>query len=155
MTFRFGKQSLENLQGVHPQIVAVVNLAITLSKQDFSVFEGMRSLERQRKLLASGASRTLDSYHLTGDAVDLVPYVDGRVQWQMPLCNEVARAVREAAVTLGVPMTWGRVWDRRLGDLHPENLEAARAAYVARYQRINGPERFPLDDGPHFQRVRQ
>lgn len=154
MTFKLGAQSERNLEGVHQDICRVVRLAITLSEQDFSVFEGLRTLERQKKLLASGASRTLDSYHLTGDAVDLVPYVDGRVKWQMPLCNKVARAVRQAALELGVSMTWGRVWDRRIADLDPENLEGSRAAYVARYQRLNGPRKFPLDDGPHFQRVR-
>lgn len=155
MTFRLGEKSIQALVGVNDALVAVVKMAISRTSQDFSVFEGLRTMERQKKLFASGASRTLDSYHLTGDAVDLVPYVDGRLQWQMPLCNEIARAVREASIELGVPVTWGRVWDRKLEQLNPSKLEGARAAYVARYQHINGPDRFPLDDGPHFQCMRK
>jgi len=143
-----------NLVGVKPALASVVRLAITLTEQDFGVFEGLRSAERQRKLFDSGASRTLNSYHLTGEAVDLVPYVDGRLQWQMPLCNKIAVAMRDAGERLGVKLVWGRIWDRSLGDLVPGRLEAARAAYVERYQRLNGPERYPLDDGPHFQLVR-
>jgi peptidoglycan LD-endopeptidase CwlK len=152
--FRLGAKSEENLAGVDERLVACVRYAIACTEQDFGVFEGLRSVERQKKLVLSGASRTMKSYHLTGEAVDLVPYVDGRLQWQMPLCNRIAAAMREASVKLDVPLVWGRVWDRRLGQLDPDKLEPAHAAYVERYQRANGVARFPLDDGPHFQLVR-
>lgn len=152
--FRLGAKSEEALAGVNTRLVACVRYAIACTEQDFGVFEGLRSVERQKKLVASGASRTMKSLHLTGDAVDLVPYVDGRLQWQMPLCNKIAEAMREASYRLGVQLTWGRVWDRRLGQLDPDKLELAHAAYVERYQRVNGVARFPLDDGPHFQLVR-
>lgn len=154
MTFKLGKSSESELLGVHPDIVKVVRLAITLTDIDFSVHEGLRTLERQRKLYASGASRTLDSYHLTGDAVDLVPWVDGHLRWETPLCNQVAAAMHEAALRCGVRLVWGRVWDSELLELEPDRFEEERAGYVARYQRIHGMKKFPLDDGPHFQRVK-
>lgn len=154
MSFRFGRRSEANLVGIHPDLVAAVRLALTLSDIDFSVHEGMRTLERQKKLVASGASRTLDSYHLTGDAVDLVPYVDGHLRWEMGLCNQVAGAMHEACARLRLRVVWGRVWDSELGELDPELFDSERAAYVRRYQRVHGVERHPLDDGPHFQRVR-
>jgi peptidoglycan L-alanyl-D-glutamate endopeptidase CwlK len=152
MAYVLGKTSEANLIGVHPKLVCCVRYAIRRSEQDFSVFEGLRTLERQRKLVASGASRTLDSYHLTGEAVDLVPYVDGRVQWQMPLCIKIARVMLQASRDLAVPLVWGAVWDRELGSLDPEELELAIEDYTQRFRGKNS--RPPLIDGPHFQLVR-
>lgn len=154
MSFRLGAQSEANLVGVHEGIVACVRKAILISEVDFAVHEGVRTLERQKKLVASGASRTLDSYHLTGDAVDLVPYVDGHLRWEMPLCNDIARAMFEASGALGIRLVWGRVWDMELIELDPDDLDGDRAVYVQRYQRIHGAKKWPLDDGPHFQRVK-
>ncbi len=154
MSFRLGAQSEANLVGVHEGIVACVRKAILISEVDFAVHEGVRTLERQKKLVASGASRTLDSYHLTGDAVDLVPYVDGHLRWEMPLCNDIARAMFEASGALGIRLVWGRVWDMELIELDPDDLDGDRAVYVQRYQRMHGAKKWPLDDGPHFQRVK-
>lgn len=154
MSFRLGAKSEANLVGVHEGIAATVRKAILICEIDFAVHEGLRTLDRQKKLVASGASRTLDSYHLTGDAVDLVPYVDGHLRWEMPLCNEIARAMLEASGQLGIRLVWGRVWDSELVELDPDDFEGERALYVQRYQRIHGPKKWPLDDGPHFQRVK-
>lgn len=155
MRFSLGTKSEENLVGVDPRLVRCVRRAIATTSDDFSVFEGMRSLERQRALVASGASRTLDSYHLTGHAVDLVPFVGGRVQWQMPVCIQVAIAMRDAANTFDVPITWGAVWDRKLKDLDPTDMAEEIDDYVARYRLKHGPKAKPLIDGPHFQVERQ
>jgi hypothetical protein len=77
--FVLGKKSLEELEGVHSDLVVVVHRAIELTVQDFSVHDGIRTLEEQKKLVESGASQTLDSRHITGHAVDLVPYINGKV----------------------------------------------------------------------------
>lgn len=154
MSFRFGEKSESNLAGVHPDLVRVVRLALTISDIDFSVHDGLRTLEEQQRLVATGASRTMSSYHLTGDAVDLVPYVGGKLRWEHALCNQVAAAMHEAALRLHVRLVWGRVWDMELGELDPEDFEGERALYVRRYQRIHGVKKYPLDDGPHFQRVK-
>lgn len=154
MSFRFGAASEQQLVGVHPDLVACVRAALLISDVDFAVHDGLRALAEQKKLVASGASRTLDSYHLTGDAVDLVPYVGGRLRWEMPLCNEIAKAMLEASGKLGVRLVWGRVWDMELVELDPDDFEGDRAVYVQRYQRIHGVKKWPLDDGPHFQRVK-
>jgi peptidoglycan L-alanyl-D-glutamate endopeptidase CwlK len=154
VSFRLGAKSEANLVGVDERIVRCVRRAILITHIDFAVHEGVRTLERQKKYVATGASRTLDSYHLTGDAVDLVPYVDGVLRWEMPLCNEVARAMFEASGAEGVRLVWGRVWDTELIELDPDDFDGERALYVQRYQRIHGLKRLPLDDGPHFQRVK-
>lgn len=154
MSYRLGAASEANLVGVHPLIVATVRRAILITEIDFAVHDGLRTLEEQKRLVATGASRTLDSYHLTGDAVDLVPYVGGKLRWEHALCNDVARAMLEASGQLGVRLVWGRVWDHELVELDPDDFEGERALYVERYQRIHGKKKWPLDDGPHFQRVK-
>ena len=85
MTFKLGVRSRERLQGVHPDLVRVVELAIQLTPVDFTVLEGLRTLERQKALVAAGSSKTLNSRHLTGHAVDLGAWVDGRLDWSWPL----------------------------------------------------------------------
>lgn len=163
MTFVLGKTSEDRLIGVRPKLVCCVRYAIKRTTQDFSVFEGLRSETRQRELYLSGASRTLQSYHLTGEAVDLVPYVAGRLQWQMPLCIKVAAVMLEASRDLSVRLVWGAVWDRELASLDPKRLAAEIEAYVVRYRATHPPrivdgelvEAEPLIDGPHFQLVRE
>lgn len=110
MTFGFGKQSRAMLAGVHPDLVKVAELAITLSPVDFRITEGLRSLSRQKRLVETGASRTLNSRHLTGHAIDVVALIDGQVHWDWPLYAKIATAFKEAARRLGVPIVWGGDW---------------------------------------------
>ena len=110
MTYRLSKRSLGRLDGVHPDLVAVVKLAIKRTPVDFTVLEGMRSEGRQKALYASGASKTLNSRHLTGHAVDLAPYVNGEVSWAWPSYYPLADAIKEAAEELGVTIEWGGDW---------------------------------------------
>ena len=105
--FILSNRSLSNLEGVHPDLVAVVKRAICLTSQDFTVIEGIRSLARQEQLVASGASQTMNSRHLTGHAVDLVPYP---VSWDWPLFYPIADAMKLAAEELNVDLEWGGDW---------------------------------------------
>lgn len=102
--------SLEKLKGVHPDLVRVMNRALQESAVDFRVIEGLRTLARQKQLVASGASQTLRSRHLTGHAVDIVPIVGGKVSWDWPLYHRLAPAVKLAAQAEGVPIEWGGDW---------------------------------------------
>lgn len=108
--FSFGARSLARLQGVHPDLVKVMKLAIARSPVDFSVIEGVRTIETQRKYFAAGATRTMKSRHLTGHAVDVAPYVDGQIRWDWPLYHKLAPAVKAAAKDLGIPIEWGGDW---------------------------------------------
>ena len=108
--FKLGRRSVERLQGVHPDLVKVVERAIEMSPVDFTVLEGLRSPERQQTLVSSGASQTLNSRHITGHAVDLGAWVDNQVDWSWPLYHKIANAMKAAANELGVAIVWGGDW---------------------------------------------
>lgn len=112
MAFVFGSVSKKRLEGVHPDLVKVMELAIKRSPVDFSIIEGMRTLATQKKYLAAGATTTLNSRHLTGHAIDIAPYVNGKIRWDWPLYHKIAPVIKEAAKELGVPIEWGGDWKR-------------------------------------------
>lgn len=109
--FQLSERSLSNLDGVHKDLVAVVKLAIEITKVDFGVTEGVRSLNRQRAMVAKGASQTMNSRHLTGHAVDLVAYLGNRVSWEWPYYEDINNVMQRAADSLGVSITWGGEWE--------------------------------------------
>lgn len=102
--------SESKLKGVHPDLVRVVRRAATLTPIDFIVTEGLRTPERQKQLVASGASKTLRSRHLTGHAVDLAAKIGDEIRWDWPLYFKLAAAMKEAAKTEGVQIEWGGDW---------------------------------------------
>ena len=110
MTYILGKKSLERLEGVHPDLVKVVKRAIQLTDLDFTVLEGLRTVARQRQLVAAGASKTMNSRHITGHAVDLAPLLNGKVSWDWPLYHKLAKVVKQAAKDVGVTVEWGGDW---------------------------------------------
>ena len=108
--FVFSKRSLRNLEGVHPDLVRVVERALELTEVDFVVVEGVRTTEKQRQYVESGASKTMNSRHLTGHAVDLIAWVDRTVNWSLVYYEKIAAAMKEAGRELGIPVEWGGDW---------------------------------------------
>ncbi|MEX0807098.1 MAG: M15 family metallopeptidase [Dongiaceae bacterium] len=108
--FALGLRSRSRLKGVHADLRRVVERAIALTDVDFTVLEGLRSVTRQKELVAAGASQTMNSRHLTGHAVDLGAYVRGEPRWDWPLYHRIADAMKRAAKELGVPIEWGGDW---------------------------------------------
>ena len=106
--YKLGSRSLQNLSGVNPDMVAVVTMAISISEVDFTVIEGVRNIERQRQLLKDGKSTTLKSRHITGHAVDMVPYP---VDWEdLDRFEKMAEAMKKASEELKIPIVWGGDW---------------------------------------------
>lgn len=112
MSFRLSTRSRARLKGVHPALVGVIEAAILTTPVDFMVTEGLRTATRQAALVRAGASRTLNSRHLTGHAVDIAALVDGAVRWDWPLYPRIAEAVKAAAKPKGVALIWGGDWPR-------------------------------------------
>ena len=110
MTFVLGSRSRAKLKGVHPDLVRVVELALSYSPHDFTITEGLRTVARQRELKAAGASQTMNSRHITGHAIDFAVLVGGKVRWDWPLYGQVAEAFKRAAKELNVPIIWGGSW---------------------------------------------
>jgi len=107
ISFRLSARSRENMRGVHDDLISVVNFAITITEIDFTVTEGLRTVERQEKLFKAGASKTMNSRHLTGHAVDLAAIVDGRITWSTQPYYKIAEAMKKAADGLGIEIKWG------------------------------------------------
>lgn len=108
--FNLSKKSLSKLQGIHPDLVKVVRRAIQISEVDFAVGEGLRSIERQKELVKQGASKTMNSRHLTGHAIDLMALSNGKVVWDWPLYHKIADAMKRAAREVNVQIEWGGDW---------------------------------------------
>ena len=145
--YKLGKASLNELIGVHPDLVKVVEKAIQITAQDFGVHDGLRTLAEQQKYVASGASKTMDSRHLTGHAVDLVPYINGKLRWEWEPIYIIADAVRSSAKQLNVPLIWGGAWDIDFTK-SSDSTEDLVQDYVNRRRAAN---KKAFIDGPHFE----
>ena len=124
--------------------------AIAITKVDFGVIEGVRSQEKQRELVAAGASQTMDSKHLTGRAVDLMAYINGRGSWELSLYDDVAQAMREAAIEQNVGIRWGAAWIIPDIRVWAGPMEAAMNYYIDSRRRQG---KRPFIDAPHFELI--
>lgn len=157
MGFVLGARSRAELAGVHPDLVRVVEHAIKITSQDFTVHDGLRTTAEQRVILASGASQTLNSKHLKqrdgyGHAVDLVPWINGKPRWEWPAIYPIACAMWQASLEQGVRIKWGGPWvmlDSIKGGTPADMIKAVNA-YGDRRRKL-GQKVFT--DGPHFELV--
>ena len=147
MVYQLGTTSLKRLEGVHPDLIAVTKLALSISKQDFMVVEGVRSLAQQQKYVSKGVSKTLRSRHLTGHAVDVVPWVSGAALWNDEAkFTVIAESFLQAAKLLNIEILWGRSWNLALN--YHSSAEEALSSYLFDCKKRN---KSPFLDGPHFQ----
>jgi len=148
MTFKLSQRSIDRLEPVKPELFDVVLEAISLTKVDFGVICGLRTEEEQRALVEKGASQTMKSKHLTGDAVDLMAYIGGRGTWELNVYDDIAEAMREAARNQGVRIRWGAAWT--VPDIAEWNLsmEDAMNSYI---DERRAERKRPFIDAPHFE----
>ena len=146
--FKFSNRSREKLVGVNQDMIAVCERAIQLTRVDFGITEGVRSLERQRELVAQKRSQTLKSKHLEGLAVDVVAYFGAEVSWDINVYDDIADAFVEASRELSVPIRWGGAWTVNDIGTYNGTMEMAHNSYIdtkrAKNQRA-------FIDGPHFE----
>jgi peptidoglycan L-alanyl-D-glutamate endopeptidase CwlK len=148
MSFQLSSRSLSKLEGVNEDLVEVVKDAIHLTKVDFGVTYGLRTLEEQKRLVAEGRSQTMKSKHLEGRAVDLVAYFGSDISWELNVYDDICDAMAEAARNQGVAVKWGAAWSE--GDIreYAGTAEEAMNAYID-LRRSQG--RRPFIDAPHFE----
>ena len=148
MTFVLSQRSLSKMNGINNELHTVVCSAIKLSKIDFGVICGMRTETEQRALMEKGATQTMRSKHLTGDAVDLMAYVGSRGSWELNLYDDIADAMKESAIQNGIGIRWGAAWN--IPDIREweGTMEEAMNHYI---DERRAQKRRPFIDGPHFE----
>ena len=120
-------RSEEKLLGVRPELVHVIREAATRTK--FRVTEGLRTPERQKILVAERKSKTLNSRHITGHAIDFIAIgSDGVATYDMEDMRRVADVIKAVAKEQGVVIQWGGDWK---GSWDTPHIELDRKAYPA------------------------
>lgn len=128
-------KSTRCLEGVHPDLVSVIERAS--EAVPFRVTEGLRTRERQKKLVAEGKSRTMNSRHLTGHAID---FVDSKGSYDAAEMTKIADAIKQASSDLSVAIVWGGDWTTFRDTPHVE-LEAhayPASSFAARAKAVIG-----------------
>ena len=148
MTFKLSQRSLDKMEGVDSTLVEVVKEAIGLTKVDFGVTFGLRTLEQQKELYDSGRSQTMKSKHLDGRAVDLVAYFGSDVSWELNVYDDICDAMAEAARRNTLALKWGAAWSEGDIRMYGGTAEDAMNAYID-LRRSEG--RRPFIDAPHFE----
>ena len=146
--FALSDRSKQRLEGVDKNLVDVVKLAIEYTKIDCGVTQGLRTPEEQKKLVESGASQTMNSKHITGKAVDLAAYIDGRLSWEHNLYDDIADAMKQAAIEKNVAIRWGAAWNVPDIRMWRGTMEEAMMYYIDFCRREN---KRPFIDAPHFE----
>ena len=153
MAFKLSGRSLNKLEGVHPVLVDTVKRAIEVSKVDFGVIYGVRSLAEQKRLYETKRSQTMKSKHLVQEdgyshAVDLMAYDGSDPSWDIVMYDDIADAMKTAALETGAKICWGAAWHIKDITSWDGTMEDAMNAYVDLRRSQN---RRPFIDGPHFQ----
>ena len=148
MAYKLSTKSQERLMGLEPELKEIVYEAIKVTKVDFGVIEGLRTEEKQKQLVESGASQTMKSKHLDGRAVDLMAYIGGRGSWELNVYDEIADAMKEASIKVDVAVRWGAAWT--VTDIREwkGTMEEAMNSYI---DTRRGQGRRPFIDAPHFE----
>ena len=155
MSYTLSTRSLERLKDVNESLVNIVKAAIKTTKIDFGVTCGLRTKSEQAELVKKGAPQTMNSRHLpqestgTSHAVDLVAYISGRVSWELNLYDDIADAMKDAAIKEGKPIRWGAAWHKPLNEWDG-SAEDLMNQYID-LRRSEG--RRPFIDAPHFELV--
>lgn len=148
MSFQLSQKSLDKLIGIDPKLAQVVKLAIDYTTVDFGVTEGLRTVEKQREYFEAGKSQTMSSKHIDGKAVDLAAYVAGTISWEHNLYDNVADAMKTAAIELNVPIRWGAAWNVPDIRLWRGTMEEAMNYYIDERRKQS---KRPFIDAPHFE----
>lgn len=151
-SYKFGAKSQKNLGGVHPVLRKIARMALEKSTVDFGISEGLRGLKKQRKLYNAGLTKTMQSNHLTGRAVDIVCIEDGRAVWDAAPYIKAADAFQEAGIhyarelqQANLDLAWGGCWQSICGEKKPHIL-------CEEYkQRCDEEGRTPFLDFVHFE----
>ena len=115
---KFSERSKAKLQGVDPRLVKVAEIALQRSPFDFGITCGLRTKEEQRNLVHEGKSRTMNSKHLEGRAIDIVIYINGKANWDVDNYRKVSQVFKQVATEEGIQIEWGGDWKSFIDAVH-------------------------------------
>lgn len=138
----------KELVGINADLAQLVLDAQKTSKQYFECTDGLRTQAEQKALVAKGASQTMNSMHLTGKAVDLVPFEFKKPRWEIPLCFIIADEIFRLARERKIPLRWGGAWNCRDITQNNKSAETLHREYIYNCK-IN--KRKPFIDAPHYE----
>lgn len=141
--------SYNNLRGVNPLLIQLVERAITGTPIDFRVTEGLRTLSRQKYLVSIGASETLDSKHITGDAIDIVPWIDHAPVYKWPLIYTLAEHMRSVAKELDIKIRWGGLF--KIGMSFTSTVQPVQDLVESEIAKARANGKRIFLDGPHYE----
>ena len=118
MKREWDKVSVERMKGIHPDLRKLADAVLQAAPWPIRVTEGLRTIERQRQLVAIKASKTMRSRHLTGHAIDVVPYIDldrdGKIEteelYNKQLFRQLIPIAKDCAEKLSISVVWGYDW---------------------------------------------
>ena len=150
--FKLSKRSLDRIEGIDDELSTLVRTAIHNTPYDFGIpnLGGLRTIEEQRALVDSGASKTMKSKHLDGMAFDFMVFLGPRVCWELKFYDDVGDAIVKTAKDMGIKqLKWGGAW-------HIDNILEWNGTMLEAYNdyvklRVS-QNRTPFVDMPHFQK---
>ena len=148
MQYIFSKRSINNLLGISPDLVRVAYGSLEVTRVDFIIVQGLRTIEEQMENIKNKRSQILDSKHIAGRAIDIAAYVDGTVSWESQFYIDIANAFSTAAKKFAIPIRWGGAWNiLDISEWHG-SMDSAHKHYVSECIR-NGKKQF--NDFGHFE----
>lgn len=123
MSFKFGKNSEKQLATVDPRLQRVARRALELSPHDFTIVQGIRTVEQSAQNIKNGTSflkNPESSKHVRGLALDFAPYINGKIDWNdLDAFWKIVAAFKQAGNELGIALRFGADWNGN-GDYRDE-----------------------------------
>lgn len=138
MTYRFSKRSLDNLSEVHPSLTNIAHEAIEITPIDFGVTCGLRDRQTQYDLYkkkksklngiprghrasinhngevliieGTGTSRHQRQASGYSQAIDIVPYINGKISWKINDFIPVLELFKTIADQQEIKLRFGAGW---------------------------------------------
>lgn len=112
--FKFGKNSLKELETIDKKLQLLAKETIKISKIDIGISYGLRSTELQQEIYKSGASQCdgiiKKSKHQEGKAFDFVCYINNKITFEKKYYYYIVGLMQVVAKQLNIGITSGVWW---------------------------------------------
>lgn len=110
--FSFSDKSEQILNTVKIELNNLAHKVLEISPIDFTVVDGWRDKKTQEKLYKENKTKTLNSKHCSGDAIDIVPFINEKPDYNaINDCAFIIGLFYAKAEELGIKIRVGAIWD--------------------------------------------